>query len=820
MKKIISTALILLGIFIGCVIAFSIQMNRFGDDEVVQKTELSLPVASMRVADVTVNEMPGYYQELDELSMRETLTPLPLDRSLTLLLDTYGAKLGTISYQLTSPEDGSMLENGELTETSTVNGRVTVPFTINTALRAGTEYPLRFTVEFAGGGKAYYYTRLLQYSREDLAVYLAFAQNFAENCLEKMSSTTLSIYLEPDDTAANRSFYDVNIHSSADHASWGSLAPKLVRRAVPRICALNDTTASIALDYILSAEDSEGNTELYSVSDYYRLRLRSNSKVALLDFDRCAEQIFDGRLPAVSENGLRLGVQDPQLSFRANEDTDIAAFVVNGDLWSYSQNNGHVTRLFGFRGENAMGGSAASIDPRTESKAHDIIIGQVGETGDVSFVVYGYMAAGSHEGHMGISVCNFIAAENMVEERLFLPLDQSYPVLQKNVSRLSYVSSGGYLYLFLGTEVCRISLNNGAYSVIQDGIAPDCFFASGSGRTVAWTAGDGSSAVIRDLENGKTYAVQAPEGELIAGGGFLNEDFVYGLVHGGDTVIDSTGRRVSGIYELTILGIDGTVRKTYSREDRYITDVEQEANGLLLTLSEKEQEGVFRTVGTDRIIVNEESGSRVRMDSLLYSRTGEQMQLKFPMIAASADQQMVEAAITYTDSGSQTVVEWPEETGERYFVYGKGRLQKILYRPNLAVQAAEAVSGLVLNERQMYVWERGNWASSYTIDTSRLPAAILRASCSEESLTSAAGDGLQVLDLTGCLQDDLKYFLSKGCPVFAATSRKGDFEILVGYDVYNFWVYREGEAPEPVATDDMELRFAEGGNVFFSYMNR
>ena len=85
---------------------------------------------------------------------------------------------------------------------------------------------------------------------------------------------------------------------------------------------------------------------------------------------------------------------------------------------------------------------------------------------------------------------------------------------------------------------------------------------------------------------------------------------------------------------------------------------------------------------------------------------------------------MVEAAITYTDSGSQTVVEWPEETGERYFVYGKGRLQKILYRPNLAVQAAEAVSGLVLNERQMYVWERGNWASSYTIDTSRLPAAI------------------------------------------------------------------------------------------------
>ena len=98
MKKIISAALILFGLFVGCVIAFSIQMNSSGRDEVVQETRLSLPVGGMRVADITVNEMPGYLQELDESSIRDTLTPLPLDRSLTFLLDTYGTKIGTVSY--------------------------------------------------------------------------------------------------------------------------------------------------------------------------------------------------------------------------------------------------------------------------------------------------------------------------------------------------------------------------------------------------------------------------------------------------------------------------------------------------------------------------------------------------------------------------------------------------------------------------------------------------------------------------------------------------------------------------------------------------
>ena len=47
-----------------------------------------------------------------------------------------------------------------------------------------------------------------------------------------------------------------------------------------------------------------------------------------------------------------------------------------------------------------------------------------------------------------------------------------------------------------------------------------------------------------------------------------------------------------------------------------------------------------------------------------------------------------------------------------YFVYAKGELYALYTQLNRAIQAADNSVGIVLNDRQQYVWERGNTAAT------------------------------------------------------------------------------------------------------------
>ena len=76
-----------------------------------------------------------------------------------------------------------------------------------------------------------------------------------------------------------------------DQLTWGTLAPKLWRKAVPTIREINETTCTIVQTYEMTAKDAEDNTEYYNVEEYYRMRY-SQSRVMLLDFERSAQEIL------------------------------------------------------------------------------------------------------------------------------------------------------------------------------------------------------------------------------------------------------------------------------------------------------------------------------------------------------------------------------------------------------------------------------------------------------------------------------------------------------------------------------------------------
>ena len=97
---------------------------------------------------------------------------------------------------------------------------------------------------------------------------------------------------------------------------------------------INETTASVVLEYQLTSQNEDEETELYDVKEFYRMKYQ-DTRIYLLDFQRSANQVFDGTLPVYEDDGIILGVRDKNVEYMMNDAATVIAFVQEGDLWSY-----------------------------------------------------------------------------------------------------------------------------------------------------------------------------------------------------------------------------------------------------------------------------------------------------------------------------------------------------------------------------------------------------------------------------------------------------------------------------------------------------
>lgn len=813
MKRFLIKAGVLIGVFIAGVILFSNILNRKETANTKGMEYPTLPVMYMVEAETTVNRMFGYRQEVEERAERESLTLLPTDRTLTLQLQPFDCKVQGISYQVTSLEDGSLVENGKVKNLTGDGSLQLASFKLDTPILMNQEYMLRFAVDIGAETPVYYYTRLVQRGGLNVGGYLKFVQNFYETCLNKEMSGDLASYLEPDSSASNSSFHNVTIHSSLDQVTWGSLGPELVKKAVPVIKEANETTVSVSMEYLISAKDSEGNTEYYGVQEFYRMR-NSQDQIILLDFERSAEQVFDGTLPVLTDTGINLGVTGKDVQYVSNQSADIVAFVTSGELWSYNRSANKATKVFGFR-------SAGTPDERTENLNHEIKISKVAETGDISFVVFGYMSAGDHEGRLGISVYSYSAEQNVAEEKMFIPVSTSWEVMQQSLSMLSYVNGADMLYLYLGDSLYQINLQDAVCTVLQDDMNPDCFVVSDSQQSVAWMEemdeNSSSHVTVMSLETGKTMEVSAPAGEKVKALGFINEDFVYGLAHDTDIVSDVAGNITFAMYRICIQNIDGEIAKEYQKDGVYVTAVKRK-EGLLELERATRTGGGFTPADSDHImnnIQNTEETVSIRLN--VSERKGTQVALVFTVNGKTKNLLVLKTQYIDQETVPEAVLELPSMSEDVYYVYGKGRLQNIFTKVNDAVKEADEQVGVVLSGRQQYVWERGNTKSSVKLETSGIPEGILQAPIDEASVQQSLGEGYTVLNLTGCSLDSIYYQISNGYPVIAKISAE-ETAVIIGYDIYNIWLFTPAtQEVKPVASDDAETLLASLGNVFVSY---
>ena len=499
MNKRAARILILFLVFAASVGVFTHLMSHETTENATDLDAASLPVLYMKTADTTVNRMYGYRQEMNGVTTRENLTPLPMDRSLTLEIDAKGQKIKNVTYTVESTDGGALIENSVLKSFDEDGSYLKADFQLETAILMNQEYTLKLEVAYGNGQSAWYYTRIVQRNGVEVGDYLAYTQMFAQTCLDKTQAEALVPQLEPDETGDNSSFLNVNIHSSLDQISWGSLAPTIIQQPVQQIKEANETTTSITQEYMISAQDENGQTEYYTVSEFYRMR-ESDGEIILLDFERSAQQIFDPELGVLTKSGINLGVTGEDTKYVTNTAGDIVAFVVNGDLWCYNRSANKTIRVFSFR-ENG------SMDDREQHGEHDVNIVRVDDAGDVTFVVYGYMNRGNHEGEVGAAVYYYRAERNVATEEIFVPADISYEMLKKQLDRLSYVNKQREMYLYLNENLCKVDIETGTTTVVRESIPVGVIQAVRMGieRLETVFRADGGVAKRREVEQIKQY---------------------------------------------------------------------------------------------------------------------------------------------------------------------------------------------------------------------------------------------------------------------------------------------------------------------------
>ena len=812
MKRILKKAGILLLVFLLGTAGTALLLNSESTDNRSDFNDAVFPEVMVDMNDTLINRMYGYAQPMQADFTRDSVTPLDTSKKLTFKVNPYDSEVKSFSYEIRTSDGSKVLENKKIKNLVKEDQYLSVDVEIGSDLRMNQEYSMQIALEL-DEGTAYYYTRVVSRSQVHASDYAAFVKYFYEACLDKESADALGSYLEPQTTGAATNYSGININSSLSEISWGNLAPQLCQEGIPVIKEINETTASVVLEYQLTSQNEDEETELYDVKEFYRMKYQ-DTRIYLLDFQRSANQVFDGTLPVYEDDGIILGVRDKNVEYMMNDAATVIAFVQEGDLWSYSPGNEKVNQVFSFR-------KLKDGDFRDSRTQHDIKIVRVTDEGDIDFVLYGYMNRGSHEGYEGIAVYHYNRDKNVVEERAFIPVSESFEFLKKDLEKLSYVNEKNELFLILAKNLYRINIEENSSEILEKGIKNANFVSSDNNDHAAWLVSEGDEkGNIKeiDFDTCKTRLIAPQKGQRLRTVGFMNEDLIYGMLNKEDILTDEEGHKSVGIRILRIEDFEGNVKKEYRKDGLYITDISVGNTLIEFELSAKSGETSYVAQKKDTIMNNKKAAANtVKIELISASRTGVRVKLVFNTTKQTDSPLAMYAKVSSSDRKDIVLdTQIPQEIA--YYVYGQGGLDGIYIDPAKAVLRADTLGGVVLNRTQQYVWERGNKKTKMQIDTEEIPEIVLQGTYDIKTLKKSLKKTGTVIDLSGCSLDSVLYEISAQRPVIAKTGADTSV-VIVGYDEYNTWLYDPVKKETyPYGMNDSTDLFQKAGNVFITYI--
>ena len=812
MKKRVIKIGVLIIVFAAALVISSLVINRGSDDEIVDMGSPVLPRISFTVDGRQVNMLSGYVGDMEITAMRDTITPLESDGTLQMNLEADGNEISSIKYEVYSLDGGETYKTGEL---ENVTPEEPMALELNDALGESVQEAVLKVILTVGEEEISYYTRIERPDEITAAGALEFAQDFHTKALEKSAAEELAVYLEPGEESDNSTYQTVNIHSDITHIQWGDLNPEVQGEVRWSIKESNSVYTSLLAKYQVSCEDDNGETQMYDIKEFFRVRL-SGDTVYLLDYNRDMQQVFNANLTVLDEDGIQFGIASNDIQYMTSDDDTIVAFVRERDLWLYDQDTDELSQVFSFSNQEGQ-------DERSRNDQHAVRIISLDDSGNMAFAVYGYMNRGIHEGEVGVGIYYFNIDSNAIEEKAFIPSTKSFAIAEDELGKMVYYNhEQEMLYVLADGTLYQINLKNDDQTVLAEDLEDGQYAVSDDGHLMAYQTGGSlytaSEVTVMNLENGDQNTIQASEGDAVRPLGFVNGDFIYGKISSDDAGTMVSGEEITPMYEIEIRNSNNEAMASYSFTDSgiYITDILVEGN--MVTLNRVKKSGnVYQSTDQEFITNNEErSDSTIALESYTTERMQSQMRLTFENGIKDTEPKVLRPN-ELVSGEPLTITLGGGSEGVKYYVYGMGELEGIYDRAGYAIQEAEEISGVVISSDQAYIWEKGNRDLAYSTE-----AETFRRQEGESSLEACERYMEQYnahqVDLTGCTLDQVLYVINKGCPMIALTN--ADHAILLtGYTRTDItYIDPDTGEEQTVGVGEMEKMVQGSGNTFIGYI--
>lgn len=817
MSKIVKRTLILAGVFVTALgIYFITAQSTMNRSEAVYTVmeEPVLPVAYAQMFEGEESRLAPYRQEMGQAVLRESLVVLPEDRRLAVRIAYGGDGIKAAQYEIRSMDLKRLVERTSVEKLENTGAEIRMILPVQNLLARETEYSLHLMIETESQGVLHYYSRILWTENDYGAQMMALAREFSTKSLTPGQAGDLVMYLETSDAADNSSLGHVTIKSSFSQLTWAGLNMAQDGEMQVMLKDLDGIMGQVHVQYRVSRQSESGGTEYYEVNDRYTMRWNTK-RIYMMDFDRVTNQIFSGERDLYSGRRLMLGIgNDDAIQLEKSHGGRYLGFVFNRDLWCYDQDRNESTavKIFSFR-------SSSDESGRSSYDRHDIRIVSVSDDGDVEFLVYGYMNRGWHEGVQGISLYRYDHS-GVIEERFFIPAQESFDEMRMDMEKLSYCSEKGMLYLFRGQSIYGIDLSSNEHIVVADGLNEGAYAISKDSRKVAWQEGTDvyGSDVIRlfDLSTGENQEIRAPKGDCIRCLGFVQDDFVYGLSRRDSSWILNGRPESQPMYALEIVDGGLELQTRYEKEGSYVANVEVENARIHVKRYERYGDHDYTYVEDDTIVCNtavEES----YMEGIGWFASEIRRKLYFVQLDSevrSGRSVKVTAARRITCDQSDTLELQPGLLASqmRFYAYGQGRLLGIFEEFTEAVKASYEEMGLVTDQNQRVLWNRVNRDSTAAIREPEKRAYDIIRNLGEFTRSMEIDGEVVLLDARGCSLNQVLYFIGQGYPVLAYIEN-GTYVLLNGFDQYNISIFN------PSTGETTKMGLNDGANFFANRKN-
>ena len=848
MKRVFIKIAVCIAVFIATLFISSSVYNQGNTDMTAVMATATLPLVHITDGSNNYNYLHGLYREMEGGYLSDTVTPLGDGRTLSFVVDKYGNTITGMSFEVRSVDGSRLVEKTEITNYKEDNDKVTATITIKDLIEAETEYNWILLINTGSEDNSNdsqtirYYTRIMDIEECHTKEKLEFVKDFHDKTFDKDAANELVPYLESNSKGDNSTYSKVDIHSSFNQVTWGDL--NVTQETEPDI-AIQETdkqTAAIWIKYRASVKEGK-NKYQYNICEYYRIRYTSD-RMYLIEFERTMNQIFDPEADAYANNKIMLGIRNSNVQMKESDGGSNLAFVNEKQLLCYHAEDKKIAYLFSFYDENEKMGS---VDQRSIYDAHDIKILNVDETGNVSFIVYGYMNRGKHEGEIGIDVYEYNGMLNTVEEQIFIPYNKSFATLKADVEQLSYINKSGVYYMYLDGSIFAIDLIGQTYSEIASNLQQGSFQVSDSDEMLVWQNSVDAYSCIRlilmDLNTGERKEINAENNSCIMPLGFIQDDLIYGEARLNDVMVDSTGAVTFPMYIVYIQNEQGDILKRYEQPGIYVTGATIEGNLITLSRVQKGAVNGYAAAPDDQIVNNvvEETG---------YNTSETVATQNFETIVQIALKSSIEVKNLKVTKPKEVLFEGTRDldievnnTVDRYYVYGKNEIIGTYTQPADAVNKAREQNGTVIDSKGGYVWKgtksirnqimaiEGKLAENGTSQLAVCLETILNYEGEAKNVQSmldkgdtainileSSLDGVTVLELKGVSLDAILYYIDRDIPVLVTTGNNNAM-LIVGYNELNVVVMDPGTGTVyKMGMNDAADLFKEYGNSFITYV--